>query len=140
MRSIPFERLARWGIGAVVLLLAHGLAAPRTARATCTHLVTSQAERRADINQLDGLVTGQDARPGQPSGPRVPSPCSGPGCSNRVPLPVPPAASAPGGPDQWLALSAALQFAEIAPDRLSPDEPAPRPSAHRPSIFHPPPI
>lgn len=140
MRSIPFKRLARWGIGALVLLLAHGLAASRTARAGCSHLVTTQAERQDDLNQLDGLVTGQDAGPAHQSGPGVPSPCSGPGCSSGIPQPVPPAPSAPVGPNQWLALSAALQLDDLAPYLLSPDEPGARPRAHRPSIFHPPPV
>jgi hypothetical protein len=139
MRSIPFERLARWGTGALVLLLAHGLAAPRTAQAGCNHLVTSQSDRLLDHNRLDSLITGHVQDPAGQPGPQGPLPCSGPGCSNGVPRPVPAAPSAPVGPDQWLALSAAMRLTEVAPHRLPPDEPAARPAGHKPSIFHPPP-
>jgi hypothetical protein len=148
MRSTRCERLMRWGIGALVLLLAHGLAAPRTARAGCNHLVTSQSDRLLDHNRLDDLITGGSSAsiagdPGQDPagrpGPRRPAPCSGPGCSNGIPWPAPTAPSAPVGPDQWVALSTVLRLAEAAPLRHSPDEPAARPAGHKPSIFHPPP-
>ncbi len=143
MRSIPLERLARLGTGALVLLLAHGLAAPRTARAGCGHLVTSQSNRELDDNRLDDLITGHSTAmlagdPGD-SGPRGPLPCSGPGCSNGVPRPVPAAPSAPVGPDQWLALGDLLRLGDADPHRLPPDELSARPAGHRPSIFHPPP-
>jgi hypothetical protein len=140
MRSIPFERLARWGTGALVLLLAQGLAAPRTARAGCNHLVTSQSERLLEFNRLDDLIAGDSGQgpAGQP-GPRHPMPCSGPGCSNGVPRPVPTAPPAPVGSDQWVALGAVLRLIEVAPLRHSPDEPAAPPAGHKPSIFHPPP-
>jgi hypothetical protein len=145
MRSIPFERLMRWGTGALVLLLAHGLGVPRTARAGCSHLVTSQSDRLLGFNRLDDLITGgtsallaDDAGRDLP-GPRRPGPCSGPGCSSGVPRSVPTAPSAPVGPDQWVALGAILRLTEVAPVRHSPDEPAARPAGHKPSIFHPPP-
>jgi hypothetical protein len=139
MRSMRLERLMRWGVGALVLLLAHGLGAPRSAWAGCSHLVTSQADRSLDHNRLDSLITGQAQVPADQPGPRGPLPCSGPGCSNSAPRPVPTAPSAPVGPEQWLALGAALRIGEAAPHRLSPDEPAARPAGHKPSIFHPPP-
>jgi hypothetical protein len=146
MRSIPFQRLARWGMGALMLLLAHGLATPGTAQAGCNHLVTSQSDRLFDHNRLDDLITGRATamlagQPGQdPAGQPGPRrPCSGPGCSEGVPRPVPTAPSAPTGPDHWVALGDFLRLTEAAPLRRSPDEPTARPAGHKPSIFHPPP-
>ena len=140
MRSIPFERLARWGTAALVLLLAHSLGAPRTARAGCNHLVTSRSDRLLGYNQLERLIAGDSGQqsPGQP-GPRRPAPCSGPGCSNGDPSPVPAAPPAPTGPDHWLVLSAVLGLSEAGPLQHAPDELPARPAGHKPSIFHPPP-
>jgi hypothetical protein len=142
-QAIGFERLTRWGIGALVLLLAHGLGAPGVARAGCNHLVTSQFDRRLDFNRLDDLITGGSiAMPGDESGqpgPRPSKPCSGPGCSSGVPWPLSTASPSSGGPDQWVALAAVLGPAVTSPPRHLPDEPAARPAGHKPSIFHPPP-
>jgi len=141
IRSIRLGRLMRWGTGALVLLLAHGLGAPGTARAGCNHLVTSQVDRLLDVNRLDDLITGSSARldePGQP-GPRPPRPCSGPGCSSGVPRPPSTASPSSTGPDQWAALDAVVDSDIASPPRLVPDEPAARPAGHKPSIFHPPP-
>jgi hypothetical protein len=140
-RSIGFERLMRWGIGALALLLAHGLGAPGAARAGCNHLVTSQSDRLLHFNRLDDLITGSSAvhaEPGQP-GPQRPRPCSGPGCSSRIPQPPSTASPGSSGPDQWATLGDALSSTVASPPRLVPDEPAARPTGHRPSIFHPPP-
>ncbi len=143
-QAIGFERLMRWGIGALVLLLAHGLGAPGAARAGCDHLVTSQSDRRLDLNRLDDLITGGSTvmpadEPGQP-GPRPSRRCSGPGCSSGVPWPLSTASPNSGGPDQWVALEAVLDLAISSPPRHLPDEPAARPAGHKPSIFHPPPV
>jgi hypothetical protein len=140
-RSIGLERLMRWGIGALVLLLAHGLGAPGAARAGCNHLVTSQSDGLLEFNRLDDLITGSSAMPVEPSQsvPRSPRPCSGPGCSSSVPRPPSTASPSSSGPDQWAALDAALDSVIASPPRLVPDEPAARPAGHKPSIFHPPP-
>jgi hypothetical protein len=137
------ERLLRWGIGALVLLLAHGLGAPRSAWAGCNnHLVTSQSDRQLDFNRLDDLIMGSSLLPaddaGRP-GPRAPRPCSGPGCSSSVPWPASTASPSSAGPDQWVALESVLAPAVASPPRLVPDEPAARPIGYKPSIFHPPP-
>jgi hypothetical protein len=140
-KSIGLGRLMRWGTGALVLLLAHGLGAPAAARAGCNHLVTSQSDRLLDINRLDDLIAGSSAPldgPGQP-GPRPPGPCSGPGCSSSIPRPASTTTPGSGDPDQWAALEAARDSAVLAPPRLVPDEPAARPAGHKLSIFHPPP-
>jgi hypothetical protein len=137
------ERLMRWGVGAVVLLLAHGLGLPGAARAGCNHLVTSQSDRRPDFNRLDDLIAGGSiampaGQPGQPD-PRPSRRCSGPGCSNGIPWPLSTTSPSTGGPDQWVALEAILGLDAISIPRLPADEPAARPAGHKPSIFHPPP-
>jgi hypothetical protein len=140
--AIGSGRLTRWGIGALVLLLAHGLVAPRSAWAGCNHLVTSQADRQLGVHQLDELLTGgapgliaEGAGRERP----VPRPCSGPGCSSSIPRPASTATPSSVGPDQWVALASVLRWIVASPPRLVPDEPAARPAAHQPSIFHPPP-
>jgi hypothetical protein len=137
------ERLMRWGTGALVLLLAHGLGAPGVARAGCNHLATSQSDRRLDVNRLDDLITGgltamPTDEPGQP-GPARPRRCSGPGCSSGVPWPLSTTSPSSGGPDHWVALEAVLGLAVTSPPRHLPEEPAARPAGSKPSIFHPPP-
>jgi hypothetical protein len=134
-----FERLTRWGVGAVVLLLAHGLGAPGTARAGCSHLVTSQSDRQLGLNRLDDLITGGSTampagEPGRPS-----RRCSGPGCSSGIPWPLSTTSPTSGGPDQWATVEAILGLAAISPPRHLPDRPPARPVGHKPSIFHPPP-
>jgi hypothetical protein len=143
MGSYRLERLARWGTGALVLLLAHGLAAPGAARAGCNHLVTSESDRRLDLHRLGDLITGGPSviladGPTQP-GPQPPRPCSGPGCSSNVPSPLSTTSPSSGGLDHWVALEAVLRLAVTSPLRHLPEEPAARPAGHKPSIFHPPP-
>lgn len=135
IQSVGIQRLLRWGLGALVLLLAHGLFVPG-ARAGCNHGVTSQSDRRLDFNRLDDLIAG-DAGRHAPAVP--PCRCSGPGCSSDTPGPAPTGSPAPTGPDQWIAVMPAPGPDASSPPRLIPDEPAARPAGHRPSIFHPPP-
>ena len=147
MRPNRFERLTRWGAGALMLLLVHGLGAPRSAGAGCNHLVVSKSERLLDFNQLDALVAGgspalqSDDLARDPPGDRGserPTPCSGPGCSGQVPMPVPTAIQAPEGPDQWGTLSVPVILPAASPlDRLT-DEHPPDSSRQESSVFHPP--
>ena len=149
IRSIGIHRLIRWGTAAFVLLLAHGLGAPRSAWAGCNHLVTSESGRRLELDRLDDLITGGSSAfladessgrewPGQP-GRRAPKPCSGPGCSSSIPRPASTGSPTTSGPDQWIAMESVLALSPVSPPRLVPDEPAARPAGHKPSIFHPPP-
>jgi hypothetical protein len=148
MRSNRLERLARWSTGALLLLLILGFIAPRSARAGCNHLVTSQSDRLLGYDRLDDLITGGSSailtdgadreRPDQ-QGPRRPAPCSGPGCSSSVPWPAPMPPPSPVDQDQWAAPCAIPGAAVAPPTRLVPDEPAAQPAGHQPSIFHPPP-
>lgn len=146
MRSDRLERVARWGMGALLLLLMQCFAAPQSAWAACTnHLITSRSERLLAYDRLDDLITGdlsatlaEGPRRQQPGRP-APRPCSGPGCKSSVPRPVSTASPSSAGPDQWIALRAVPGPVAASPDPLLPDEPADRPIGHRPSIFHPPP-
>ena len=140
-----YQRLTRWGIGALVLLLAHGLGAPGAAQAGCNnHLVTSQSDRQLEVNRLDDLIVGgSTAMPAEGPGRPDPGPsrrCSGPGCSSGVPWPLSTTSPTTGGPDQWVALAAVLHLDITSPPRHLPDEPAARPAGQKPSIFHPPPV
>ena len=56
MRPIRFERLTRWGVGALMLLLIHGLGAPRSAWAGCSHLVVAKSDRLSSLGRLDPLI------------------------------------------------------------------------------------
>ena len=93
-----------------MLLLVHGLGMARPAWAGCSHLVSSHSDRLLSINQLDGLITGgspsslSDDPAGEP-GPKHPKPCSGPGCSNRVPMPAPTSVPDSDRSDQWGVLT-----------------------------------
>jgi hypothetical protein len=148
MRSMRSERLTRWATGALMLLLIHGLGAPRSARAGCNHLVTSKSDRLLEVNRLDALITGDssasfsDDLAQDPLGehsPNRPTSCSGPGCSSRVPWPVSSTSQGSTGSDQWVVLNAVVHLAAVSPPCRTLDEPAARPAGHKPSIFHPPP-
>jgi hypothetical protein len=148
MKPIGCERLRRWGTGALVLLLVHGLGTARSASAACNHLVTSRSDRLADLDQLDKLMVGdgsatmaEDPAPDllNPIGSKRPVPCSGPGCSRRVPMPAPSAFPESERSDQWVVLNAVLHLRLAAPPCRTVDEPAARPAGEKPSIFHPPP-
>ena len=51
MRPNRRGRLTRWGAVAMLLLLIHGLIAPRSASAGCNHLVSSHTDRLLSLNQ-----------------------------------------------------------------------------------------
>ena len=135
IRSNGLRRLMRWGLGALAVLLAHGILAPSTVRAGCNHLVTSQADRQLDLHHLDGLITGAGDR----EAPRPPRPCSGPGCSNSTPRPMPVPSAGSDGPHDWIVAIPALEADAPALPRRIPDPTPARPVGHGPSIFHPPP-
>jgi len=138
----------RWGAGALLVLLVHGLVASRPAWATCNHLVSSRSDRLLDFNALDAIIAGGASSsfsddlthdpPGE-KGPKRSTPCSGPGCSSRAPLPVPTAFPSADGSDQWLVPSAVAPLAVASPLCRTIDDPAAHPAGEQPSIFHPPP-
>jgi hypothetical protein len=147
-RSFSFRQSVSLPAGAVISLLAFVLLAPPAVQAGCSHLVVSASDRFLHDNQLDALITGGSSSsiaddlaqdPLKEQGPKRPTPCSGPGCSSRVPLPVSTASQVLDGSDQWVALSAVVRLAVASPPCRTVDEPAARPAGRKPSIFHPPP-
>jgi hypothetical protein len=147
MRPDRFERLTRWGAGALMLLLVHGFCAPRSAWAGCSHLVVSNSERLLNYNQLDALVAGGSSAsllvdaarnpPGDRASKRS-TPCSGPGCSKRVPIPIPTTIPPPDRTDHWGALGVPIILPAVSPPERMTAEPTPDPSRQESSIFHPP--
>ncbi len=144
MKVNRYNRLGRWAIGALMLLLIHGLGMARPARAGCNHLVSSESDRHLGFNQLEGLIIGDsssslsDERPVE-RGPKHRTPCSGPGCSERVPMPTPTTIPDSDRSDQWGVLTALALPPIASPPSRTVDEPADRPAGQKPSVFHPPP-
>jgi hypothetical protein len=146
MGSRGFQRLGRWGIGALMVLTIHSLAMPRPAQASCGHLVSSSSERRLDLSQLDALIAGdssdyaaqvQGQSPAHPRK-RAPGPaCSGPACSNSAPMPAPTSFREVDRFNQYGILASAELLGAGRPDWIL-DEPTPRPSGRPSAIFHPP--
>ena len=131
-----------------MVLLVHGLGAPRSAWAGCNHLVVSKSDRIFDLNRLDALIASgssteiSDDMAGDPlkeRGPNRPAPCSGPGCSSRVPMPVPTPIPVSDSSDHWGHLSSLAILPIACSQDQAIDAPPARPSAQKPSIFHPPP-
>jgi len=147
MKPNRFERLMRWGAGALMLLLIHGFCAPRSAWAGCNHLVVSKSDRLLGFNQLDALIVGGSSStlsddmahdPLEEPWSKRPTPCSGPGCSSRVPMPIPTTIPAPDGTQQWGTLSVPVIVPAASPLERMTAEPAPDSSREDSSIFHPP--
>jgi hypothetical protein len=137
MRSACERRLVRWGTGAIVLLVLHGVCAPRSALAGCNHLVISQSDPVLDLSRLDDLVAGDRAHR-QPT-PRPPqAPCSGMNCSSPIPPPVSTADPLPERSDQWGDLAAPVIIPDTSLESRSTDEPALRGSLEKSAVFHPP--
>jgi hypothetical protein len=139
MKPDRLERLTRWGAGALMLLLVHGFFAPRAAWAGCSHLVVSRSDRLLEFNQIDPLVAGDSTTllPDE-RGPKRPAPCSGPGCSKRVPIPIPTTFPAPDDTHQWGTLGIpAIRPAASPFDRMT-DEPVRDSSRQETAVFHPP--
>jgi hypothetical protein len=119
MRSMRFERLARWAAGALIVLMVHAVGAPRSAEAGCNHLMARG--------------------PLKDQGPNRPTHCSGPGCSKQVPVPVPTAVPNSDRSDQWGNVNPPAILPIAYSTSPSIEGPAARPTGEKPSIFHPPP-
>lgn len=150
MRSRSSERAKPWVTGALLLLLVHGLGTARTAWGGCSHLVLPKSDRLRTFNHLDALIigigkspspiAGEPAQvPGEPAGRNRRAPCSGPGCSSRVPLPVSTASPGLDGSDQWVSWHSAASLAAALPFGRTIDEPTDRPTGQEAPIFRPPP-
>ncbi len=142
MGSTRFERLMRCGVGALALVLFHGVCATRAAAAGCNPFGFSHPDQMPQYNRLDALIAGGSADMGRDptkQGPKSHRPCSGPGCTSRVPVPVPTGFSQPDRSDQWGNLNTLAMLPIASPPSRTIDEPAVRPTGQKPSIFHPPP-
>jgi hypothetical protein len=93
------------------------------------------------INRLDELIARDSPSVDLMNrrSPKHPRPCSGPGCSNRVPVSIPTALPDTDRIDQWGVLAALAFLPGVSPPHRLVDEPAAGPSGEPPSIFHPPP-
>jgi hypothetical protein len=148
MRRDRSERLRQWGTGALLLFLASSLGSARTAWASCNHLAVSTSDRLAGLSRLDSLilfdgsatiVDGTVQDPLNRPWPKRPTPCSGPSCSNRVPMPAPTAFPESDRSDQWVVVNSMVFLSLASPPCRTVGESAARPGGERPSIFHPPP-
>jgi hypothetical protein len=127
-----------------MLLLVHGFCTPRSALAGCNHLVVSKSDQLLDFNRLDPLVADGSAAPVSDDpllgkrAPERPAPCSGPGCSKRVPISVPTTIPVPDDTHQWGTLGVPVILPAASPlDRMT-DEPSPDSSRQEAAVFHPP--
>jgi hypothetical protein len=138
----------QWGAGALVLLLAQGPLASRSAWAGCSHLVTSKSDRLVASNLLDPLITGGFSTsaageladdPLNHQGPKRPAPCSGSGCTSGVPAPLPTSSIDTHITDHWGVLNAAGPLALESPRHETVEATLVRPAGQQLFVFHPPP-
>jgi hypothetical protein len=145
-RNWPLMSFGAW---AATLLLLLGLGPPRTFAASCNHRVSSIGDRYLERYGLDAIITGgapsamsfetaQDSSTEQAPARRLP--CSGPGCSSRVPMPVPAPSQFEDVADHWMLLGTSVPLALESPRCRTIDEPPNRPCTGHPSIFRPPPV
>jgi|SRR5271157_189003 len=97
MRFLLSRQQVRLVIAAVMLLLIQGQVEPRPAWAGCNCLVRPNGQQHGASVNLGALIAGRTSTEieSNPAGhlatrpkPSRPLPCSGPSCSDRVPLPV----------------------------------------------------
>ncbi|APW59506.1 hypothetical protein [Paludisphaera borealis] len=148
MRLIGFERWGRWGIGALLLLLSHGLFMTRSAQAGCDHLASARPPRWSIVYHLDALVAGGSSTslPADPARepqagevPKAPAPCSGPGCSSQDPAPASTVLPDTDHFDRWGDLSILAIVPIMSRWTRTVEGSTARPTGRKPSIFHPPP-
>ena len=147
MNSIRFGWLVRLVAGVLLLLLAHGLIAPGTANAGCSHLVRSQSNPYRNFAHLDELMIagslgevllGSIKFTREQPLPDPYRPCAGLACSSRESMPSSTVSHEPEDSYQWGTL-----FARVVPGAttrldLTHDEPVLRFHTQKISIFHPP--
>ncbi len=140
------KRLARLATGALLLFVASGFGAPRSASAGCSHPLGSQSEPLLELYRLDAIFMAGSSSDSRDDVSRSPlesparrSPCSGLSCSSRDPLPISTASPGLESSQQWGAtLCALVDLPTESPTGRTFDEPAPIAAAEKPSIFHPP--
>ena len=119
------KRLARLATGALLLLVASGFGAPRSASAGCSHPLGSQSEPLLELYRLDAIFMAGSSSDSRDEVSRSPlesparrSPCSGLSCSSRDPLPISTASPGLESSQQWGATLCAL--VDLADQHLPP--------------------
>jgi hypothetical protein len=138
MRLVYLERLARFGIGALVLLLAQGFCAPGTAWAGCGHLVTSESDIARQRSLLSPLL---DDLAGRSDGNSMPQPartCSGAFCSGQPATPAVPAGTFDRPVDSWAWCASDLGISSGSCSIVFAESSAAHPIISVRVIFHPP--
>jgi len=131
-----------------MLLLVSVVASPSFARAGCdNHLISSSSDKSVNLLYLDSLILARSSislqgdRDRSPldrsDAPRRPS-CSGPSCSNSVPLPVSTVSPRPEGRDHWGTMGTIVAVDTTSVHDRASDEPKLSPTGESSSIFHPP--
>jgi hypothetical protein len=139
MRSVDYQRMARLGTGALLLLLVHGFYAPRSALAGCNHLVTSRIAQGQLPSWIEPLILDLAGQPNQPSVPTSPRPCLGRWCSGQPATPpIPPEVFDHGQLDSWAWCSSIPGSDSAASAFLSSETNAFRPVQAGNEVFHPP--
>ncbi len=147
MTDQRFGRLSRWTTGAILSLVLQTLGTSSSAWASCDRHAALRLVTILDQSRLDSLILGHGSPrtgiehtpdPLEPLGHERPVPCSGPGCSNRIPPPVPMGLSGFHPVDQWGLLGMTDLVPIRSPRVQAINEPTPFPSGQSLSIFHPP--
>jgi hypothetical protein len=146
MKEARVKRLARLATGALLLLVASGFGAPRSAWAGCIHPPGSQSDSFLDLYRLDAIFmagSSPDLHDGVSRSPLESparrSPCSGLSCSTRDPLPISTASPGLASSHQWGAtVGALIDLDNQSSTSRTFDEPAPIAVGEKTSIFHPP--
>jgi hypothetical protein len=124
--------------GAVATLLAFALLAPPAAKASCSHLVTSENGRGHLTSLVEPLMLDL-AGPSDPhSVPRGPRPCSGAWCSGQPATPPVPSGLFDGPLGSWALFVSIPDEVSTAPSFLSAETSTFRPLLGGNDVFHPP--
>jgi hypothetical protein len=139
MRSGHFQRMARLGIGALVLLMVHGFCAPRSALAGCNHLVTSRLAQEQFPSLIEPLILDLAGHSNPLPVPAPPRPCLGGWCSGQPATPpVPPEVVDHGQLDSWAWYRSIPGLDSVASSFVSAATNSLRPVRQGNEVFHPP--
>lgn len=136
MRLCSSGTRLRLAAGAIIVLWACLFVAPTKSEAGCSRYVTHRSghERFIDVLLADSDDAGQSPIPA----PNRPRPCSGPSCSENVPVPSAPSVSVTKFVEPWANLCPALMVPDLGTPLLHSSEDDPHPAPGVAAIFHPP--
>jgi hypothetical protein len=138
MRTPSHWRLFISPTGAAATILALGLFAPPIAQAGCSHLVTSDHERRSASSLFDAVMPDlagpTDAHPMPP----LRRPCSGAGCSGQPAVPAVPIALSDRQVEPWAWFVSVPNPGSFDSARLVAETDVLRPLRRGNDVFHPP--